>query len=245
MSILIVRSLQKSFGGLRAVKDVSFAIAPKEIVSVVGPNGAGKTTLFSLLTGFIRPDAGEITLNGQRIDGRTPEAVCRAGLVRTFQSSKVFPQMSVLDNVTIGALSRLGNVAAAKREALAIFDLFGARLHECAERPAGTLSWANRTRVEIARALACRPHLIGLDEPTAGMDPAETREIADLIVRIRNEGTTVLVIEHDMNLVMRVSDRIVVLHHGELLMEGSPAEVRNSPQVMEAYLGTGSTAAAN
>ncbi len=245
MSLLQIESIRKSFGGLKAVKDVSFSIERNEIVSVVGPNGAGKTTLFNLLTGFIKPDGGQITLDGRRIDGCNPETVCRAGFVRTFQSSRVFPHMSVLDNVTIGALSRFKDVASARREALSIFDFFGSRLHDYSSRAAGTLSWANRTRVEIARALACRPFLIGLDEPTAGMNPAETNEISELIVKLRDEGVTVLVIEHDMSLVMRVSDRIVVLHHGELLMQGTPPEVRGNAKVMEAYLGNGSSSIAN
>lgn len=245
MSLLEVKSIKKSFGGLKAVKDVSFSIERNEIISVVGPNGAGKTTLFNLLTGFIKPDDGQISLAGRRIEGFSPEKVCRAGFVRTFQSSRVFPNMSVIDNVTVGALSRFNDVPTARREALTILDFFGSQLHDCADRFAGTLSWANRTRVEIARALACRPQLIGLDEPTAGMNPAETNEISELIVKLRNEGVTVLVIEHDMSLVMRVSDRVVVLHHGELLMQGSPAEVRSNTKVMEAYLGNGSSSTAN
>ncbi len=235
--LLAVDGVSKRFGGVQALNGLSFEVYPGEIVSLIGPNGAGKTTLFNVATGFSRADAGRITFDGRDVTRDSPEAICRAGLVRTFQASRVFPRMTVIRNVMVGALSWASGLDEAERAARQVFDHFGSRLHEYAERRVGTLSFANRRRAEIARALACRPKLLALDEPTAGMNPTETREIMDLIRKLRDGGLTILVIEHDMTLVMGISDRIVVADHGELLTTGRPEEVRSNPRVIEAYLG--------
>jgi ABC-type branched-subunit amino acid transport system ATPase component len=235
--LLAIDGVSKRFGGVQALNGLSFEVYPGEIVSLIGPNGAGKTTLFNVATGFSRADAGRVTFDGRDVTRDSPEAICRAGLVRTFQASRVFPRMTVIRNVMVGALSWASGLKEAERAARQVFDHFGSRLHEYAERRVGTLSFANRRRAEIARALACRPKLLALDEPTAGMNPTETREIMDLIRKLRDGGLTILVIEHDMTLVMGVSDRIVVVDHGELLTTGRPDEVRTNTRVIEAYLG--------
>jgi branched-chain amino acid transport system ATP-binding protein len=235
--LLVVRDLAKRFGGVDALRNLSFTVRRGEILSIIGPNGAGKTTLFNVMTGFLRPDQGTVDFLHRKITGTSPEVIARLGFVRTFQASRVFPTMSVVDNVLAAALA----CAPSRRQALTrvrdALDHFGSRLHGYAERPAGTLSFANRRRVEIARALACHPVLLALDEPTAGMNPAETQEMMSLIVALRRAGITIVVIEHDMTVVMGISDRIVVLNHGELLMEGTPDQVWNNPRVVEAYLG--------
>ena len=236
-ALLAAAALSKRFGGVHAVNGISLEVRAGEIVSLVGPNGAGKTTVFNLVTGFIRPDAGRVTFRGRDVTGMAPEKLCRLGLVRTFQASRVFGDMRVEDNVKVGAMVRGGTGAAIEQGARDALDPFGARMHEYLDRPAAKLSFANRRRVELARALATRPVLLAMDEPTAGMNPAETRELMDLIRRLRDGGLTVLVIEHDMTLVMGISDRVIVLDHGELLTEGPPEAVRANPRVIEAYLG--------
>ncbi len=236
-NLLVVEGLSKRFGGLEALSGVAFSVHKAEVFGVIGPNGAGKTTLFNILSGFQRPDSGTIRLAGQRIDGMSPEQICRCGLVRTFQTSRVFPEMSVVDNVAVGAFSRVNRVAAATAMARRTFDFFGPRLHGYAQRPAGTLSWANRARVEMARALACQPHLLALDEPTAGMNPVESNEIVMLLRQLKAAGMSVLLIEHNMRVIISVCDRMLVLHHGVPLMIGTPAEVKSDPRVLDAYLG--------
>ena len=237
MSLLNVKGLTKRFGGLVALSSVEFSVAEGEIFGIIGPNGAGKTTLFNVLSGFQRADAGSIDLAGRRIDGLSPEQICRSGLVRTFQTSRVFADMTVLENVAVGALSRVNRIDTAIECARRTFGDFGKRLHDYEPRPAETLSWANRARVEMARALACEPRLIALDEPAAGMNPAESNEIVELLRRLKARGISVLLIEHNMRVIMSACDRILVMHHGESLMVGSPAEVKNDKRVEAAYLG--------
>jgi len=235
--LLSISGLTVNFGGLTALDDVYLSVVPNSVVGLIGPNGAGKTTLFNVLSGFQRADAGSIDLAGRRIDGLRPEQICRAGLVRTFQTSRVFADMTVLENVAVGALSRVNRVATAIECARRTFGDFGKRLHDYEPRPAETLSWANRARVEMARALACEPRLIALDEPAAGMNPAESNEIVELLRRLKARGISVLLIEHNMRVIMSACDRILVMHHGEPLMVGSPAEVKNDKRVVAAYLG--------
>jgi branched-chain amino acid transport system ATP-binding protein len=244
-ALLATAGLSKRFGGVQAVNAISLEVRAGEIVSLVGPNGAGKTTVFNLVTGFIRPDAGRVTFRGRDITGMAPEKLCRLGLVRTFQASRVFGDMRVEDNVKVGAMVRGGTGTAIEQGAHDALDLFGARMHQYLDRQAAKVSFANRRRVELARAIATRPVLLAMDEPTAGMNPAETRELMDLIRRLRDGGLTVLVIEHDMTLVMEISDRVIVLDHGELLTEGPPEAVRANPRVIEAYLGRPIAAAGN
>lgn len=235
--LLAVEQVSKRFGGVRALSEVSLEVRQGEVLSLIGPNGAGKTTLFNVITGFIRPDAGQVFFGQRNISDLPPEAICRRGLVRTFQASRVFGRMSLLGNVMVGAMSWAPSLAEAEEAARGALDFFGARMQQYLYRPAGKLSFANRRRAEIARALATRPTLLALDEPTAGMNPAETQELMQLILSLRGSGLTVFVIEHDMTLVMGISDRIVVLNQGELLTEGRPEAVRNNPKVIEAYLG--------
>ncbi len=252
MALLEIVDVTKEFGGLKALAEVCLRLEQGEIVSLIGPNGAGKTTLFNCITGTMPPNSGSIRFLGEELVGLPPHEVARRGLSRTFQHIRLFGQMSVLENVMVGrdfkgrtgvfsALARpprVGREEAENREkCIEVLGLFGERLLPRLGQAAGELSYANRRRVEIARALVSEPKLILLDEPTAGMNPHETRQVVDLIRLIRDRGHTVLVIEHKMKVVMTVSDRVVVLDHGEKIAEGAPREIAADGAVIEAYMG--------
>ncbi|HEX6527511.1 MAG TPA: ABC transporter ATP-binding protein [Streptosporangiaceae bacterium] len=243
-----------SFGGLRALSDLDLRVGEREIVSVIGPNGAGKTTVFNVITGIYEPSGGDVRFGGQSIAGNTPHAIARLGVARTFQSLRLFLNMSVLENVmaaTYGATKAMQwesvlRLPRARREerqarelASDVLSFFGQRLAGYRwDQPAYSLSYANRRRLEIARALATEPRLLLLDEPAAGMNPAETHEITELIGRLRDaRELAILVIEHDMHVVAGVSDRVVALDHGVKIAEGSFDAVADHPSVVEAYLG--------
>ena len=234
--MLEVRNLSKSFRGLRAVRDASFEIAEGGIHGLIGPNGAGKTTIFNMIAGVYAPDSGEIFLDRKRIDGLRPDQVCAAGIGRTFQIVKPFAGLSVLDNVIVGALQRAKNVSDARILSRTILEKLG--LAPKRDLPASSLTLPDRKRLEVARALATRPRLLLLDEVMAGMRPIE----CDLMVQVfrdinRNEGLTILLIEHVMRAVMALAGHIGVLHHGELIARGTPEQVVRDPAVLECYLG--------
>jgi branched-chain amino acid transport system ATP-binding protein len=257
--LLELRGVSKSFGGLACITKLDLEVREGEIVSVIGPNGAGKTTLFNLVTGVYPPDEGEILFDGESIVGLPPHTITRRGIARTFQSLRLFLNMTVKENVTAAAYGRTkaGILRSTLRtpgmrreerqiqrdaeERLAFFGdrLMGYRWNQ----PAYSLSYANRRRLEIARATATQPRLLLLDEPAAGMNPTETHEITELIGTLRTKGGyTILVIEHDMHVVEGISDRVVALDHGEKIAEGSFEHVATEPRVVEAYLGTGGVA---
>ena len=255
MALFQTEGLRKQFGGVQAVDHLDMHVEEGEIVSVIGPNGAGKTTFFNVITGMIPPDGGQILFEGANISGRRPNEVLEIGIARTFQNVRLFPEMTVRENVMVSqhARTRSGVFAAIfrtpafrreeeeiRRKAEDTLGFFGSRLVGYRfDQLAMSLSYANRRRLEIARAMASEPRLLLLDEPTAGMNPRETQELTELVGKMRDEkGLTIIVIEHDMRVVKGVSDRVVVLDYGRKIAEGKYEEVASDQRVIEAYLGT-------
>jgi len=236
VSRLELRGVSKSFRGLKAVSAASFHVAPGGIHALIGPNGAGKTTIFNVVAGVYAPDEGEVLFDGRAIQGLRPDQVCAAGVGRTFQIVKPFAGLSVLDNVTVGALQAIKDVPAAKKHAAGIIEKLG--LSAKRDLPASSLTLPDRKRLEVARALATRPKLLLLDEVMAGLRPTECDQIVAIFRELnRAEGLTILLIEHVMRAVMALAQHIVVLHHGEVIARGAPDEVVRDPAVLESYLG--------
>jgi branched-chain amino acid transport system ATP-binding protein len=251
MTLLHVSNLTKSFGGLMAVNDVSFDLEENTVMGLIGPNGAGKTTVFNLITGNYRADTGEVVFGGDSLIRTSTHDIVSKGIARTFQTIRLFPNMKVIENVLAGchcrmrsgifaSMFRLPSQRREEQEAIgnALRELEFVGLGDQATNKAKNLSYGNQRLLEIARALAAQPRLIVLDEPAGGMNAQETADLVELIKEIKKRGITVLLIEHDMSLVMRICEQIIVLEHGALIAQGSPEVVQNNPRVIEAYLGT-------
>lgn len=235
MTLLNVQGITKQFGGLVAVHDFSVSMDPGQIFALIGPNGAGKTTAFNVISGFYKPNAGSITFNNENITKLRPDQICKRGITRTFQVVRPFRGISVLENVMVGAYARTNNTNVAREKAYEALDFLG--MLPLAEHLASGLPIAGRKRLEIARALATEPKLLLLDETMAGLRPAETDEVIGMVRKISERGIGILLVEHVMRVVMSLAERVVVLHHGEKLAEGTPEEIVQNPKVIDAYLG--------
>ena len=235
--MLEVRGLSKSFGGLKAVDQASLDVRQGEIVGLIGPNGAGKTTLFAAIAGFHTPDAGRVAFEGKDITGLPPHRICAAGMVRTFQITQPFAKISVRENIMVGAYFRTANRTLAEREAEAVASMVG--MAGQLDQMGADLTVAGRKRLELARALATGPRLLLLDEVMAGLNPTEIGEIVEIIQKVRAGGVTILLIEHVMQAVTSLAERVYVLNQGRMIAEGTPAAIAENPEVVEAYLGHG------
>jgi branched-chain amino acid transport system ATP-binding protein len=235
--VLEVRNLSKAFGGLKAVDHASLDVRAGEIVGLIGPNGAGKTTLFAVIAGFHTPDAGRITLDGQDITGLPPHRICAAGMVRTFQITQPFARITVRENIMVGAYFRTADRHAAAQRAETVAAQVG--MADQLDQPGSDLTVAGRKRLELARALATGPRLLLLDEVMAGLNPTEIGEIVEIIHKVRAGGVTILLIEHVMQAVTALAERVYVLNQGRMIAEGTPAAIADDPAVIEAYLGHG------
>ena len=235
MSLFEARGVTKRFGGLTAVNAVDFRVEEGEIVGLIGPNGAGKTTFFNVISGFLRPEEGDVLFEGASILGQKPSDICKRGMTRTFQIVKPFPEMTVTDNVLVGAFNHHPETRRAQEKARQVIDLVG--LGPQSDKLGGELTVGGRKRVELAKALATEPKLMLLDEVMAGLTPSEIAEMIEVLRRVRDAGVTMVIVEHVMQVIMNVSDRIYVLHHGEAIAEGTAEEITANPRVTEAYLG--------
>ncbi|MFS0764245.1 ABC transporter ATP-binding protein [Peribacillus sp. 1P06PB] len=233
--IIQVKEVSKHFGGLKAVNRVSFDVKENEIVGIIGPNGAGKTTLFNLISGSLPVTSGQVVFNNENITSQKPYIICKKGIGRTYQIVKPFGNISVLENVMVGAFNKASSTKEAKQFSLEI--LFKVGLEKKKDQIGKSLTIADKKRLEVAKALATQPTLLLLDEVMAGLNPSEVKELLPMIKGLRDSGITIILIEHIMEVVMTVCDRIVVVHHGEKIAEGTPKEIANNPEVIKAYLG--------
>ena len=235
MALLEVSNLSKDFGGLRAVSDLSFVLEQGEILGLIGPNGAGKTTVFNLMSGFIEALTGSVRLDGQELVGLRPNAIVKRGVARTFQIVKPFRKLTVLENVVLAAFLHEPKRLAATAEARRILDVLG--LTQKADSYASDVTLGQQKRLEIARCLATRPKVVFLDEPMGGLNPTEVEAACDLVLKLRDSGITVILVEHQMRAIMKISDRVLVLHHGVKIADATPEVIVRDPSVIKAYLG--------